>query len=272
VSAVAEPIATTTSVVPLIDAIELNPRPDRSALSDHLEVSFVPMAAVEAVTGRMDATAVRQFGEVKKGYTVFSEGDVLFAKITPCMENGKMAVARGLRNGVGCGSTEFHVLRPRAGVDPQYVYHFVSSARFRAEAAHHMTGAVGQKRVPAAFLEQCQIPLPDRDEQRRIVAEIEKQFSRLDEAVANLKRVKANLKHYKAAVLKAAVDGRLVATLEMADALKPGRSSWSASFAQGLRTGPSRDGTGSRWSRAMSHCQLCLRVGAVPPGTSCRTG
>jgi type I restriction enzyme, S subunit len=212
VSAVAEPIATTTSVVPLIDAIELNPRPDRSALSDHLEVSFVPMAAVEAVTGRMDATAVRQFGEVKKGYTVFSEGDVLFAKITPCMENGKMAVARGLRNGVGCGSTEFHVLRPRAGVDPQYVYHFVSSARFRAEAAHHMTGAVGQKRVPAAFLEQCQIPLPDRDEQRRIVAEIEKQFSRLDEAVANLKRVKANLKHYKAAVLKAAVDGRLVAT------------------------------------------------------------
>ncbi|MFM7402949.1 MAG: restriction endonuclease subunit S [Erythrobacter sp.] len=211
-SAVAEPLATTTRVVPLVEAVELNPRPDRSELPDALEVSFVPMAAVAAATGRMDATAIRPFAEVKKGYTVFREGDVLFAKITPCMENGKMAVARGLRNGVGCGSTEFHVLRPRPGVDPQYVYHFVSSASFRAEAAHHMTGAVGQKRVPAAFLETCEIPLPDLGEQRRIVAELEKQFSRLDQAVANLKRVRANVKRYESAVLRAAVEGRLVKT------------------------------------------------------------
>lgn len=208
----AEPLSTTARVVPLIEAVELNPGPDRGSIPDDLDVSFVPMAAVEAATGRMDATAIRRFGEVKKGYTVFREGDVLFAKITPCMENGKMAVARGLRNGVGCGSTEFHVLRPKPGVDAQYVYHFVSSASFRAEAAHHMTGAVGQKRVPAAFLERCEIPLPDQDEQRRIVAELERQLSRLDEAVANLKRVKANLKRYKAAVLKAAVEGRLVPT------------------------------------------------------------
>ncbi len=146
---------------------------------------------------------------MKKGYTVFREGDVLFAKITPCMENGKMAVARGLRNGVGCGSTEFHVLRARPGVDPHYVYHVVSSDRFRAEAAHHMTGAVGQKRVPTAFLEQCEIPVPDLDEQRRIVAELEKQFSRLDEAVANLKRVKANLKRYEDARLAMQRNGGL---------------------------------------------------------------
>jgi type I restriction enzyme S subunit len=207
---VAKPVAASTRIVPLTEAVDLNPRPDRAALPDDLEVSFVPMAAVEAATGRVDSTAVRRFGEVKKGYTVFREGDVLFAKITPCMENGKMAVARGLRNGVGCGSTEFHVLRPRPGVDPHYVYHFVSSARFRAEAAHHMTGAVGQKRVPAAFLGQCEIPLPDLDEQRRLVAEIEKQLSRLDEAVANLKRAKANLRRYVAAMLRAAFTGQLV--------------------------------------------------------------
>ena len=209
-NAVAELIAAETRVVPLIEAVELNPRPDRAALSDDLEVSFVPMAAVEAGSGRMDASAIRRFGEVKKGYTSFREGDVLFAKITPCMENGKMAVALGLRNGVGCGSTEFHVLRPRPGVDAQYVYHFVSSAGFRAEAAHRMTGAVGQKRVPAAFLEQCEIPLPDIDEQRRIVAELEKQFSRLDEAVANLNRVKANLERQAAAILSAAIGGELL--------------------------------------------------------------
>lgn len=208
-SAVAESFAAVTRVIPLIEAVELNPRADRVALSDDLEVSFVPMAAVEAGSGRMDATTIRPFCEVKKGYTTFREGDVLFAKITPCMENGKMAVARGLHNGVGCGSTEFHVLRARPGVDPHYVYHFVSSARFRAEAAHSMTGGVGQKRVPAAFLEQSEIPLPDLDEQRRIVAEIEKQFSRLDGAIANLKRAKAKVKRYKAAVLKTAVRGRL---------------------------------------------------------------
>jgi type I restriction enzyme S subunit len=172
-----------------------------------MEVSFVPMAAVEAATGRMDASEIRRFGLVKKGYTVFREGDVLFAKITPCMENGKMAVARGLHNGVGCGSTEFHVLRPKPGVDPHYVYHFVSSARFRAEAAHHMTGAVGQKRVPTAFLVQCAIPLPDLGEQRLVVAEIEKQFSRLDQAVANLKRVEANAHALRQAVLARAFLG-----------------------------------------------------------------
>ena len=210
-------------VLALSEAVELNPKPDRRALTDDTEVSFVPMAAVEAASGRMDASTVRRYAEVKKGYTHFRDGDVLFAKITPCMENGKMAVAHNLRNGIGLGSTEFHVLRPRDGVDPHYVYHFVSSGRYRSEAAHHMTGAVGQKRVPLAFLEQSQIPLPDINEQRAVVAEIEKQFSRLDEAVAGLQRVKANLKRYKAAVLKSAVAGRLVET-EADLARREGRS------------------------------------------------
>ncbi|MFH1872772.1 MAG: restriction endonuclease subunit S [Pseudomonadota bacterium] len=204
--------AKTWPTVPLSEAVDINPKADRSLLTDDTEVTFVPMAAVEAASGRVDTSTVRRYEKVKKGYTHFRDGDVLFAKITPCMENGKMAVTHGLRNGVGLGSTEFHVLRPRKGVDPHYVYHFVSSTRYRSEAAHHMTGAVGQKRVPLSFLEQSQIPLPELDEQRRIVAEIEKQFSRLDEAVAGLKRVKANLKRYKAAILKAAVEGRLVPT------------------------------------------------------------
>ncbi len=89
------------------------------------------------------------------------------------------------------------------------MYYFVSSQRFRREAAHRMTDAVGQKRVPQSFLEEASIPIPLFDEPRRIVAEIEKQFSRLDEAVANLKRAKANLNRYKAAVLKAAFEGKL---------------------------------------------------------------
>jgi type I restriction enzyme S subunit len=194
---------------PLSEVVDLNPRLDKSGYRDNLDVSFVPMAAVEAGSGRMDVSQTKQFSAVKKGYTPFKERDVLFAKITPCMENGKMAVVPKLTNGVGFGSTEFHVLRPRPGIEPRYVYHFVSNTSFRREAAHHMTGAVGQKRVPTSFLEVASIPVPPFDQQQLLVAEIEKQFSRLDEAVANLKRVKANLKRYKASVLKAAVEGKL---------------------------------------------------------------
>lgn len=194
---------------PLSEVVDLNPRLDKSGYRDDLDVSFVPMAAVEAGSGRIEVSKTKHFSAVKKGYTPFKEGDVLFAKITPCMENGKMAVVPKLTNGVGFGSTEFHVLRPRPGIEPRYIYHFVSNTSFRREAAHHMTGAVGQKRVPTSFLEDASIPVPPFDQQQLLVAEIEKQFSRLDEAVANLKRVKANLKRYKASVLKAAVEGKL---------------------------------------------------------------
>ena len=188
---------------------DINPRIDKSKIADNLQVSFVPMPAVGAGDGQIDVSQLRPAREVKKGYTPFEEGDVLFAKITPCMENGKMAVVPKLNNGVGFGSTEFHVLRPRHDVAARYLYHYVSNASFRKEAAHSMTGAVGQKRVHTAYLSACPIPRAPLDHQKLIVAEIEKQFSRLDEAVAGLKRIKANLKRYKAAVLKAAVEGKL---------------------------------------------------------------
>ena len=210
-------------LVPLSEAVVVNPKVDRTLLDDDTLVSFVPMAAVGAADGSVDASTVRPYAEVKKGYTHFRNNDVLFAKVTPCMENGKMAVARKLHNGMGFGSTEFHVLRPRDGVDPHYVYHFVSSQTFRKEAARHMTGAVGLRRVPSAFLASAEIPLPSLAVQREIVAELEKQFSRLDDAVANLQRVKANLKRYKASILKAAVEGRLVET-EASLARREGRT------------------------------------------------
>ena len=222
-SAVLDDVIPAAQLVPLSQAVEVNPKLDRSSLHDGLDVSFVPMASVEALSGGIDVSTVRKYGAVKKGYTHFRDGDILFAKVTPCMENGKMAIARKLVNGVGFGSTEFHVLRPRAGVDTRYIYYFVSSQTFRKEASGHMTGAVGLRRVPSAYLEEQLISLPGIEQQREIVAELEKQFSRLDEAVANLQRVKANLKRYKASVLKDAVDGRLVPT-EAELARREGRS------------------------------------------------
>jgi len=188
---------------------DVNPRLNKSEISDDLMVSFVPMPAVGAGNGSIDVSNERPASEVKKGFTAFKQGDVLFAKITPCMENGKMAIVPKVANEHGFGSTEFHVLRPNEGVESRYVYYYVSSQNFRGVAERYMTGAVGQKRVSTTYLKEQEIPLAPPEEQKRIVAEIEKQFSRLDEAVANLKRVKANLKRYKAAVLKAAVEGKL---------------------------------------------------------------
>ena len=190
----------------------VNPRSFAEPIEEECPISFVPMAAVEAGTGRVNLGQDRPYGDVRKGYTPFSEGDVLFAKITPCMENGKVAIAKGLTNGAGCGSTEFHVLRPMDGLSRDYLLHFLIQEGFRKEAQSHMTGTAGQLRVPARFFNDSPIPLPPLPEQHRIVAEIEKHFTRLDASVAALKRVQANLKRYRTSLLKAACEGRLVPT------------------------------------------------------------
>ena len=138
-------------------------------------------------SGQIDVSQVRPYGEVRKGYTRFSEGDVLFAKITPCMENGKIAIAKGLTNGSGCGSTEFHVLRPVKDLSQGFLMYFLLQDEFRREAQRHMAGTAGQLRVPAAWLTEAPIPLPPFPEQHRIVVEIETQFTRLDASVAALR-------------------------------------------------------------------------------------
>ncbi len=208
--------------VPLSEVTDINPpHPDRPIENDQL-VSFVPMALVTEESGKLDASQLRLWREVNKGYTRFQEGDVLFAKITPCMENGKFALARGLNGGVGAGSTEFHVLRPLAGIRSRYLLNFLFQSDVRRAARMEMKGAAGQLRVPTSFLERLRFPVAPPEEQDRIVAEIEKQFTRLDAATTALKRVQANLKRYRASVLKAACEGRLV-PIEAELARKEGR-------------------------------------------------
>lgn len=196
----------------IAEVCAVNPRTFTQTVNDECPVSFVPMAAVETGTGMMDTSQVRKYGEVRKGYTRFSEGDVLFAKITPCMENGKVAIAKNLTNGSGCGSTEFHVVRPPDGLSNEYLAHFLLREEFRKEAQRNMAGTAGQLRVPPGFISNSTFPLPPLREQRRIVAEIEKQFTRLDASVAALRRTQANLKRYRASVLRAACSGELAPT------------------------------------------------------------
>ena len=148
-------------LVPLGSTCNINPKKSLdSRLASGAVVSFVPMPAVTE-HGEIDATAIKEYDEVKTGFTYFAENDVLFAKITPCMENGKGAVAKGLHNGIGFGSTEFHVLRPISGkTDPYWIYTLTAFSQFRMDAASNMTGSAGQRRVPASFLENYRVSLP----------------------------------------------------------------------------------------------------------------
>ena len=157
-------------LVPLGEICTVNPRKRETGRSvEDALVSFVPMAAVDERFGTIAIRKERPLTEVSNGYTAFENGDVLFAKITPCMENGKIALARNLVNGIGRGSTEFFVIRPGDRVLGEYVYHFVRQPQFRNAAKRSFTGTAGQKRVPRSFMENALVSLPPIREQQRIV-------------------------------------------------------------------------------------------------------
>jgi type I restriction enzyme, S subunit len=191
------------------DVAVVNPPGSTVSGPDEQLVTFLPMAAMEELTGRIDISDVRSFGAVKKGFTRFREGDLLVAKITPSMENGKVAVARDLTNGKGCGSTEFHVVRPREGVAADYLRYFLVRSAFRQEAKRNMQGAVGQQRVPAHFLRDAALPMPPANQQARIVSKIDELFSRIEEGERALERVQKLVERHRQSVLKAAVTGEL---------------------------------------------------------------
>ena len=173
------------------DICTINPK--GITLEDDLEVSFVPMPRV-GEQGEFDPSEIRTYREVKKGFTNFQNGDVLFAKITPCMENGKGAIAKSLKNGYGFGSTEFHVLRPDyCKVTSEWLYYLTSWSAFRKEAEINMTGSAGQKRVPKTFLENYEVNLPEIQKQKemadtldqigKLIALRKEQLAKLDQLV-----------------------------------------------------------------------------------------
>lgn len=173
-----------------LDAVcQLNPRlASDERPQDETEVTFVPMSAVDEGGGVVAKPEVRTYGEVSKGYTSFKNRDVLFAKVTPCMENGKAAIAGSLLNGLGFGSTEFHVLRPTDVVLPEYLFHFIRQPVFRTHAASAFVGTGGLQRVPHDFLARVKLPLPTLPEQQRIVDVL-----RQAEAVTQLRQQSENL-------------------------------------------------------------------------------
>jgi type I restriction enzyme S subunit len=160
----------------------INPsRVGQISLTDSDLVSFVPMRAVDDINGTIARPEIRTLAEVSKGYTWFKDGDVIFARITPCMQNGKSAIARGLKNGIAFGSTEFHVIRPRSKLTAEWLHAIVRHKAFRDDASAHFKGTAGQQRVPQSFLEKKVIPVPSLSEQHSIMAELESLNTKVNE-------------------------------------------------------------------------------------------
>lgn len=169
--------------VKLGEVCEINPpRPRNFVRSPDVPTTFVPMAAVDEKTGTISNPEVVPYSKVSKGYTYFEENDVLFAKITPCMQNGKHVIARNLIDRIGFGTTEFHVLRSGDEILPEWVYYFIRQPHFLHEATAYFTGAVGQQRVPENFLSNYIIPLPPLEEQKRLAAKLQELMQEVERA------------------------------------------------------------------------------------------
>lgn len=161
-------------IVELGEVCEINPKKSEvKNLSPATEVSFVPMADLSETDMFFTPKEIKKLSDVSGGYTYFAENDVILAKVTPCFENGKSGVARGLKNKIGFGSSEFIVFRASKKILPELIYHFISSNKFRSAGKIQMTGTGGLQRLPTNFVKAFQIPLPPLETQKQIVAEIE---------------------------------------------------------------------------------------------------
>ena len=192
------------------DVAEINPKTSFGDLPATHPVPFIPMASVSEERGAIDASQRRDAATVQKGYTRFKSGDVIFAKIKPCMENGKIAIVPALPGGVAAGSTEFHVLRPN-GIDPHFLFYFLVRRAYREEARRNMSGSAGQLRVSLDFLRNSPIPVPPPDEQHQVRTRIDALFSDIADGESALAEAREGMNTYRVSLLNATVTGELTA-------------------------------------------------------------
>lgn len=176
----------------------------REGLNDSDVVSFLPMEAV-GDDGSLNLEASRPVGDVVKGYTYFEDGDVTIAKITPCFENGKGAVMRGLQGGIGFGTTELIVTRPDDSVLPDWLYFLTQSDIFRKRGEAMMNGAGGQKRVPDLYVKDFPVAWPPVEEQQDIATYLERETTRIDTLIDEKGRLTDSLREYRHATISEVV-------------------------------------------------------------------
>ena len=184
--------------------VRLNPKKSSLEMDPDELVSFVPMDAVGEYGG-LNLDEVRELEEVFNGYTYFQDGDLCIAKITPCFENGKGALAEKLTNGVGFGTTELHVVRPGPNVDRRFLFYVSIADDFRKLGASEMYGAGGQKRVDERFIKDWMPPLPLLEAQRRIARFLDEKTARIDGLIEKKRALMDRLAEKRQALITRAV-------------------------------------------------------------------
>lgn len=193
--------------VRLGDVYTINPK---NEINDSTLVSFVPMEKISPGMTGVFTFETRNWEKVKRGYTHFADGDVAFAKISPCFENRKSMIVHGLENGYGAGTTELIILR-QPNILQKYTFFIISTDDFIQKGVQTYSGTVGQQRISIDFVRNYPIPLPPREEQERIVGHIESLFARLDEARQKAEAVRDSVALRRAAILHKAFTGELTA-------------------------------------------------------------
>ena len=159
--------------------------------------------------GILNLQEERELAEGYNGFTYFRENDVIVAKITPCFENGKVAICKGLTNGLGFGTTELHVLRAKNIVYAEYIYLVIQSHIFRNMGTALMKGAAGQKRVPTEFIQNFTIGIPPMNEQKDIINYVKQKSDYLFALINSTKIEIDKLKEYRQSLITAAVTGKI---------------------------------------------------------------
>jgi len=167
--------------------------------------------------GQLDTSITRPIEEVESGYSQFSNGDVVIAKITPCFENGKGSLIRGMLGGIGYGTTELHVLTPGPEIDGRFLYYITVDPRFRRLGEANMTGAAGQQRVPEEFIRNYLVPVPPLNVQRAIADYLDRETARIDALIAAKERLLALLAEKRRALITRAVTRGLDPNAPMKD-------------------------------------------------------
>ena len=168
-------IPETWAWVRLSDVVQVNPKND---VPDNTLAAFIPMERIDATFLSSFTYLERKWGDIKSGFTHFADGDVAFAKITPCFQNRKSMILKGLPNGVGAGTTELKVLRPYADtIDREYLLFFLESSYFVEEAT--FKGTANQQRIISGYMENKLFPVPPLYEQCRIAEKIKESYKRI---------------------------------------------------------------------------------------------
>ena len=172
------------------------------------EVTFIPMEKIVA-TGKVDYSITNTVENLIDGYTYFRDGDIIMAKVTPCFENGNIAIVNGLLNGIGFGTTELHVLRCNNKCYNKFLFYYLQSDVFKSKGISEMYGVAGLKRIPTDFVLNYKLGIPDYQEQKQITLYLDTIVDKINTLISDIQTQIDKLKEYRQSIISEAVTGKI---------------------------------------------------------------